>query len=291
MQGRTENIKKLGEDNNGLGQWALNVEEISKLYRHSRIPNEHPQYIPVDSIPSRVEKVFPEIKGLLEEPYAKEVVSEKVQIRDGVHYYETSYYIKDEIVYSIWIDAITGSLRQFEDYRRDEDAKVVSKKEALEIAKNFIHRFDSYDKVIEGASSIVDESTGDTIYAFQFTPIADNIAMISDAVKVRVSSSGGRIIRYANDFNKTQIPRTETVVSLEEIKEKYSGQLVNMQYSGMAVVRSFYTHYRPVVTYNYVTVESEETRKLYFDVVTGNQVYEAYSVYEPVDYLIDGENY
>lgn len=290
VQGRVSDIKGLSDNDGGLGQWASSVGEISRLYRHSRVPNEHPQYIPVDSILARVEKILPESTKFLKDSYEKEVVSENVKIRDGVHYYEANYYINDEIAYTVWIDAINGSLRQYEDYTRDPDSELVSQNEALNSAKSFIKQLDLYGKVIEGASSITDESTGDTIYAFQFTPVVDNIAMISDCIKVRVSSRGGRIIKYSSSFSKTQVPQTDALMSLEEVREKYSEQLESMKYSGMAVVRSFYTHYRPVLTYSYASIGKEKTKKLYFDVVTGNPVYEAYSVYEPVGYMND-ENY
>lgn len=287
IQGRVQEIKDPDNGDGGLGQWASNIEEVSRLYRHSRIPNEHPTYMPVDSILTRVDKILPELVNFT----GSKVVTEDVQIRDGVHYYEISYYAEDDLVYSIWIDAINGFLRQFEDYTTASKDTLVSEDQALNIAKKFMNRFESYEQMIDGVSAVKDENTQDTIYAFQFIPILDDVTMISDTVKVNVSSRGGKVIKYSNNFNGTIVPISEVVVSLEDIEQKHSEQLLDMKYSGMAIVRSFYTHYRPVVTYSYQSTKKEDIRKLYFDIATGNQVYESYSVYEPVSYIPTEENY
>ena len=287
IQGRVREIKDPDNGDGGLGQWASNIEEVSKLYRHSRIPNEHPAYMPIDSILTRVDKMLPELGDFS----GSKEVTENVQIRDGVHYYEISYYTEDDLVYSIWIDAVNGFLRQFEDYTTDGKDTLVSEDEASHIAKKFMNRFESYGQMIDGVSAITDENTKNTIYAFQFIPILDDITMISDIVKVNVSSQGGKVIKYSNNFNGTIVPMSEVVVSLEDVEQKHSEQLLDMKYNGIAVVRSFYTHYRPVATYSYQSTKKEDIRKLYFDIVTGNQVYEAYSIYEPVSYISTEENY
>jgi len=154
-----------------------------------------------------------------------------------------------------------------------------------------MNKFSSYEQVIDGVSSIIDENTKNTIYAFQFIPDLGDITVISDRIKVSVSSRGGKLLKYSSSFSNTMVPNIEAMVTLEDIEEKYSEQLVDMQYKGMSIVRSFYTHYRPVITYNYQAIKKEETRKLYFDLVTGNQVYESYSVYEPVAYITAEDSY
>jgi len=291
IQGRAVEIKNPSNSDGGLGQWASNMEEISRLYRHSRIPNEHPKYIGLGSILTSTNIMFPEINSLVESKIVTEKIKEDVQIQDGVHYYEIGYYTEGELLYSVWVDAIDGSLRQFEDYTTEDNNGFFSKDEALNIAKKFMNRFSSYEQVIDGVSSIIDENTKNTIYAFQFIPDLGDITVISDRIKVSVSSRGGKLLKYSSSFSNTMVPNIEAMVTLEDIEEKYSEQLVDMQYKGMSIVRSFYTHYRPVITYNYQAIKKEETRKLYFDLVTGNQVYESYSVYEPVAYITAEDSY
>jgi len=251
IQGRAGEIKNPSNSDGGLGQWASNMEEISRLYRHSRIPNEHPKYIGIDSILKSTNIMFPEINNLVESKIVIEKIKEDVQIQDGVHYYEIGYYTEDELLYSVWVDAIDGSLRQFDDYTTEDNNVFFSKDEALNIAKKFMNKFSSYEQVIDGVSSIIDENTKNTIYAFQFIPDLGDITVISDRIKVSVSSRGGKLLKYSSSFTNTRVPNIEAMVTLEDIEEKYSEQLVDMQYKGMSIVRSFYTHYRPVITYNY----------------------------------------
>lgn len=264
----------------GLCQWAANIDEISKLYCHSRIPNKHLKYVQLDSVLTKIDDIFP-ILGSFE---GSKEVKESVQIRDGVHYYEIAYYHEDELNYLVCMDAVDGSLRHFEDYTEVYNDRIVLKDEALKIAKNFINKLESYRQVEDGMSTITDKNSNSTIYAFQFTPILEDIAIISDCINVNVSSKGGNIIKYSSSFSNTKIPSTEPVVTLEDIEEKYKEEFVNMEYGGLSVARSFYTHYKPVITYNYKSTEKESTTKLYFDVATGNQVYESYSVYKPIPY-------
>ena len=287
IEGRLHEIKKSDKGDGGLSQWASNMEEITRLYRHSRIPNKHPNYIDSDTILTEVDKNFSELVSFRE--YRK--VADKVQIKDGVHYYEISYHMDGELSYLIWIDAMDGSLRKFEDSTKNSSDVLISKDEALNVAKGFMNRFEKYDNIIEAVSLITEENTEDTIYAFQFIPVSGEITMISDRVQVNVSSRGGRVIKYSSDFGGTKVPISKVIVSLEDIEEKYSEQLLDMRYTGMSIVRSFYTYYMPVVTYSYQSTKNEENRRLYFDISTGNQVYESFSVYEPLSYIDTDENY
>lgn len=287
IEGRIGQIKNIDKGDGGLSQWASNIEEISKLYRHSRIPNEHPKYIQLESALTRVDKIFPELINF----QGSKEVKESVQIKDGVHYYEIGYYNEGELNYLVWIDALDGSLRHFEDYTESNNDVAIFQSAALNSAKNFMDRFETYEQIVEGVSTITDENTKNIVYAFQFTPVLEKVAMVSDCVNVNVSSKGGKVIKYSSYFSNTKLPSTELKVPLEDIEEEHADQLVNMKYNGLSVVRSFYTHYRPVVTYNYKSTGKDNITKLYFDVATGSQVYESYSVYEPVSYITADENF
>lgn len=287
IEGRIGQIKNIDKGDGGLSQWASNIEEISKLYRHSRIPNEHPKYIQLESALTRVDKIFPELINF----QGSKEVKESVQIKDGVHYYEIGYYNEGELNYLVWIDALDGSLRHFEDYTESNNDVAIFQSAALNSAKNFMDRFETYEQIVEGVSTITDENTKNIVYAFQFTPVLEKVAMVSDCVNVNVSSKGGKVIKYSSYFSNTKLPSTELKVPLEDIEEEHADQLVNMKYNGLSVVRSFYTHYRPVITYNYKSTGKDNITKLYFDVATGSQVYESYSVYEPVSYITADENF
>lgn len=282
IEKHTDKVKNIDDKSDGgLCQWAANMDEVSKLYRHSRIPNEHPRYIKLGSVLTKIDELFPifgDFQGFRE-------VNESVQIRDGVHYYEISYFHGDELDYLVWMDAIDGSLRLFEDHTGNHNERIVLKNEALNIAKNFMNEIETYSEVIDNGLIITDEGSKNTVYAFQFIPISGDATVVSDCINVNVSSKGGNIIRYSSNFSNTEVPDIGLTMALEDIEEKYKKEFADMEYNGLSVVRSFYTHYRPVVTYNYKSVEKDSTTELYFDIATGNQVYESYSVYEPISYV------
>lgn len=282
VEKHTEKIKGAdGKGDGGLGQWAENVEEICKLYRHSRVPNEHLNYIDLDTALVKTYKVLPELKNFR----GITNIKEPVQVKDGVHYYEVGYYYGEEPAYLIWVDAMDGSLRFYEDYLGEGKGKTISRNDALSIAKDFIDKLEPPPQdAVDSVSIITDEDSGAIIYAFEFIPVFEDITIKSDTINISVSSEGGNIIRYSNSFNGTVMPDTKPAVGLEEIEEKYKDQLVNAEYIGLSIVRSFYTHYNPMVTYNFISTEERNTTRLYFDVVTGNQIYESYSVHQPIHY-------
>ncbi|HZJ77074.1 MAG TPA: hypothetical protein VFC70_05130 [Oscillospiraceae bacterium] len=285
IEKHTDKIKNANDKGSGgLCQWAASMDEISKLYRHSRIPNEHPEYIGSGTVLAKIDEIFPMFRDF-QDPGKIEKIEETVQIREGVHYYEISYYHGGELSYLVWMDAIDGSLRLFEDYTGNYNNKTVDGDGALGIAKDFMNRLEPCNEVVSSMSIIKDENSKNTIYAFQFIPVSEGTTIISDCIDINVSSKGGNIIKYSSSFSNTQVPNTEPVVTLEGIQEKYEEEFVDMEYDGLSVVRSFYTYYRPVVAYNYKSTEKKNTTKLYFDVITGNQVYESYSVYEPISYI------
>ena len=61
IEGRLGEIKKADKSDGGLSQWANHMEEISRLYRHSRTPNQHPRYLEADTVLARVKEKFPEL--------------------------------------------------------------------------------------------------------------------------------------------------------------------------------------------------------------------------------------
>lgn len=279
---RIDKIKDTDDRINGeLCQWAVDMDEISKLYRHSRTPNEHPEYIQPDSVLTKIDKIFPMLGNF----QGSREIKKSVQIRDGVHYYEIGYYRGGRLDYLVWMDAIDGSLRLFEDYTGNYKGKTVFGEEALNIARNFVSELEPYNKVEDSVSVITDKDTGATIYAFQFIPVLEDMTIVSDRINVNVSSKGGSVIRYSSSFSNTEIPNIESMVAVEDIEEKHKEQFFDMEYDGLSVVRSFYTNYKPVVAYNYKSTEKESTTELYFDVTTGNQVHESYSAYESVPYI------
>ncbi len=273
---KIENIEH--QDSLAICQWATGIEEISRLYRHSRTTNEHPEYMQPDSILAKIDDIFPGLRNF----HGTREIEESVQIQDGVHYYEISYHHDDELDYLIRMDAIDGSLRLFEDCTEDYNSRLVSKADALNIAKNFMNELESYEDVIDSVSIVDDEDSDNTVYAFKFTPILDDTAIVSDCVNINVSSRGGNIMRYSSSFSNTEIPDMSSMVALKDVEDEYKEQFTDMMYNGLSVIRSFYTYYRPVIAYNYKLITEENTTELYFDVVTGNQVCESYSVYEPI---------
>ncbi len=288
IEKRLDKIKNTDDkDDGGLSQWVANVEEICRLYRHSRIPNEHPEYIELDPILIKAEETFPVLKNFK----GSRDIKESVQIQDGVHYYEIGYYYEDELSYLVWMDAIDGSIRLFEDYTEVYNEKLTSKFKALNIAKSYVNKLESYEELKETMSIITDEKSNNTIYAFKFIPIIEDIAIISDSININITSKEGRLIKYSSNFSNTMVAKVKPLVSLEEIEEENEEQLINMEYDGLSIVRSFYTHYRPVLAYNYKSIEKENITKLYFDVVSGHQVQESYSVYAPIVYITSEDYY
>ena len=180
-----------------------------RLYRHSRIPNEHPKYLQPDSVLARIDELFPILKNF----QGSKEIKETVQIKDGVHYYEISYYNENELSYLIWMDAVDGSLRFFENYTNNHSDKIVLRDEAMNIAKNFMSKLKlhNHNNVKYNISVISDKNSKNIIYAFQFTPVLGETTIVSDSVNISVSSRGGNITKYSNNFSNTKIPDTEPV--------------------------------------------------------------------------------
>ncbi len=262
----------------GLIQVAANFEELTRLYRHSLTPNQHPGYITLEEAVKAAEKSYPILKsyGLLAENGAP-------QIRDGVHYYQLSYYRGKNLAYVIWIDAIDGSLRSYEVKNPIPANKQITQAEAVEIAQSYVANHYEGKLITEMFKMKVEEADNDTIYAFRLTPIINDIQIISDAYGVNVSSRGGEILKYTNDFDGTAIPSYERKYTEEAIKERYNSEYSNLEYNGISLVRSFQTYYRPRVAYRYTTVQNEQQMLVFFDTETGRPIYQLYYIYQPLE--------
>lgn len=284
-------IIKWNKGDSGLDQWIDSVEEMCRLYRHSRVPNEHLNYADLDVLLAKTYKKLPVLKDFK----GTRDINEPVQVREGIHYYEINYYYGQEPAYLLWIDAVDGSLKLYEAYIEEAGGKNTFRNEAFNIAKNFINKFlvhNDYDDFIEKVSIINNgEGPDNTIYSFEFTPVKEDISIVSDSISVDVAARTGNVIKYSNSFNGTEVPATRPTIAIEDLEEIWADKLANAEYNGLSVVRSFYTNYNPAVAYNYKSVEDENIGKLYFDVVTGNQIYESYSVYEPIYYITEEDRY
>lgn len=260
----------------GLGQIANNIEEINRLYRHSKIPNKHPQYIEYHDGEAAALEVFPFL-----EDYKIKEEKEKVMLKDGVHYYEYQYYDGQDPIYTVWIDATDGKVRNFELKRIPKNKKDISQNEAINIARNFVHKF--YNGQLKEEMFYIEgtEKTAE-VYSFRFTPIIGDIQIVSDAYIVNIAASSGEVLKYTNDFTGTVLPDRKTYSPVEEIIEKYKEEYGEMKYNGLAIVRSFYTHYQPRLVHSFRIIQNKEENMVFFDVETGTQVYQLYYVYHPI---------
>lgn len=276
-----DQIPKLRNDNEydgGLIQVAANFEELARLYRHSLTPNQHPQYITRQEAVKAAEAAFPELKR-----YQLSAEGTNPSLRDGVHYYQLNYYHGRDLAYTLWIDAIDGCLRNYEKKLKSPSREEISQEEAIKIAKDYVSKYHEGELITEMFKMKAEDQDFGTIYAFRFTPVIENIQIISDAHMVNVSSIGGEILKYANDFRNTLVPDYEVVFTEEEIRERYLPEFSNLEFGGISVVRSFQTYYRPRVAHRYTTVQNEQQMLVFFDTETGRQIYQLYYIYQPLE--------
>lgn len=259
----------------GLMQIASNIEEISRLYRHSRIPNQHLQYIDYQEALLKAEEKIPDLKKfqIKEEKH-------KVCIREGVHYYEVNYFDGEEEAYLLWIDATDGSIRNFES-KRNMGGKAISQREAITIAENFVKKF-YQGEMKEEMFYMKETEENDALYSFKFIPINQDIQMISDAYTINVSTNSGEVIKYTNDFTDTRVVKEKIVYTPEEIQEKHREEFGDMEYRGLMIVRSFYTRYQPKLTYGYGIIQDQQPKMIFIDGVTGMPIYETYYLYHSI---------
>ncbi|SCY73225.1 PepSY domain-containing protein [Alkaliphilus peptidifermentans] len=276
IKDRGNDLKSDKESDGGLGQVAGNIEEMARLYRHSVTPNKHPKYITFDVAVDKAKEVFPYLQRLEIES------SENVKLRDGVHYYNLTFYNKD-ISYTVWVDAINGQIRNYELKSELSSNRSFSQRQANILARDFLSNFYSGDVKEEMFKMQLEGKNNNVIYSFRFTPIKKNITMFSDAFTINIDSGIGDVIKYSNDFISSQIPVTESILEVEEIQEKHQEDIGNMEYDGLAVIRSFETRYLPRLTHRFKTTKNDQQIIILFDAETGQQLLEMYYIYVAVD--------
>ncbi|KAB3532098.1 PepSY domain-containing protein [Alkaliphilus serpentinus] len=257
-----------------LVQWAGNVEEMSRLYRHSVIPNKHPHYISEEKATASLLKAYPDFE-------VEDADISPPNYRDGLHYYQFTIEDNKEIKHIVWVDALNGAIRNFED-RSTGGKKSLSQENALELAREYLKGFYKYD-VLEEIFNLKIEDEKKTIYSFRFTPIDKDIKMVSDAYTINIDSRSGEVIKYSNDYSRTITPSFDDVVNVEDIIATYTKEYGSLQYDGLSVIRTFETRYKPRLTHSFKVDQNQQQIIVYFDALTGKQIYQLYYIYKPVN--------
>ena len=278
IEGRLLKKKDLTTHENGLGQIANSIEETHRLYRHSKIPNKHPEYMGYEEAVTMALEKMP----FLNEFFLGEG-DQEIMIKDGVHYYELDFMDENDAdpSYTLLIDATNGQMRGFELKKSASDGKKISQKEAIDIARDWVKGF-YQGEMKEEMFYIKEIEDFSDIYAFRFTPIIDDIQIVSDAYIVNIASTSGEILKFINDFRGTEPPRFRTGMEIEEIQEKYQEEFGKMDYNGLAVVRSFYTQYQPKLAYSFKILKESQEKVIFIDRNTGAKLYQLYHVYHPI---------
>lgn len=277
IEDRVQDLKDPFTSDAGLVQIAENLDEITRLYRHSQKPNSHPDYIVYEEAVLMAEKFFrDELQHLSirDEAFT-------LNMRDGVHYYELNYYNEDENLYTIWVDAIDGNIRNFEMKKDIVENAEIGEAKAIDIARNFVKQFYK-GELKEEIFYLEQNGSAAGVYSFRFTPIRDKVEIVSDALTVNLAANSGEILKFTNDFIHTKVVYHKKANTIEEIEEKYSEEFGEMHYDGEAIVRSFFTRYKPRLTYAYRTMQNQQEVKVFIDVTTGVPVYQLYYIYQPI---------
>ncbi|SNS83902.1 hypothetical protein SAMN05446037_102348 [Anaerovirgula multivorans] len=276
IEDRLLELKNPVTSDGGLGQIATSIEESSRLYRHSKLPNKHPEYIEYSEAEASAYEKFSFLKDFNIKEEKQQVV-----IKDGVHYYEFNFFDDQEEAYTVWMDATDGKVKNYEFKRNSTNGKSISQSDAIVIARDFVQRFYSGNMEEEMFYIEQTEQSG-PIYSVRFTPIIEDVKIVSDAHIVNVETSSGEILKYTNDFTNTELLKQESNITIEEGIERHKEEYGNMDYNGLAIVRSFYTRYQPKLTYSFRTVQNQQQTMVFIDVDTGMPVYQLYYVYHPI---------
>lgn len=258
----------------GLVQLANSMEEMSRLYRHSVTPNKHPNYISKEKAIDVLKKAYPHLN-----PSDAEVSNP--QYRDGLHYYQFSFKADKDVEQILWVDAIYGVIRNYEN-RQSGGRKNISLEEAIQVARDFLKGYYK-DDYFEEIFSLELEDEKKTIYSFRFTPIKQNVKLVSDAYTINVDSRSGEVIKYSNDHNGTFISTVGNVVDIDEIIENYSSIYGDLYYDGLSVIKTFETRYYPRLTHGFRVDQNQQQIMVYFDALTGKKIYQLYYIYTPID--------
>lgn len=273
IEDRLLELKNPIASDGGLGQIANSIEETSRLYRHSKLPNKHPNYIEYSEAEANAYKKLPFVKE-----YKIKEEKQQVFIRDGIHYYEFNFFDGQEEIYTVWIDATDGIIRNYELKKIDTNGKNISQNEAITIAREFIQRFYQGSMKEEMFYIEATEKSG-PIYSFRFTPLIGDVKIVSDAYVVNVATDSGKILKYTNDFTDTKLLEQEIATTVEEIIERHKEEYGTMEYNGLSVVRSFYTRYQPKLAYSFRIQQNQQQTMVFIDVNTGMPIYQMYYVY------------
>ncbi len=289
IKDRIPELSSLGKSDGGLVQVAGNIEDMTRLYRHSIIPNNHPNYISFEEAVAEAIKQIP----LLKEYKLYDENSNKPLIKEGVHYYQLKFSKnkdKDNF-YIVSVDAINAGIRSFEVTKENTSNKYISKTQAMEIALEYLQQFYQGEVVEEMFEMKVTGEKNTTIFAFRFTPVINDIKMVSDAISINVSSATGDIVQYSNDFSESNIPNYTQNSTKDEIiesnKEVFGDS--EIEYEGLMLIRSFQTRYVPRVAYSFKMISNQQPMLVFFDVETGKQISSLYYIYEAVNLSVISE--
>lgn len=264
------------EDNeNGLQQFSNSIEEIHKLYRHSKMPNQHPEYI------DKAEALAIALEAM---PFLKEYQSEEedgVMIREGVHYYEFHFLKDKEELYTAWVDATDGEIRNFELLQTAENGDSIPQNEAISIARDFAKKL-YRAQMDEEMFYVEDREDSPNIYSFRFIPKIDGVRLMCDAFTINIAASTGEIIKYTKDFSNTKFHQQEPALMVEDVQELYMEEFDNMDYNGLSIIRSFHTHYRPKLTYSFRIIQEGQENMVFIDVNSGTNLQQSYYAYHPI---------
>jgi len=275
------NIAKLRNPNKdyGLIQISGNIEEMTRLYRHSITPNKHPNYITYEEAVKKAEELFPNLVGL-------ELESNKTtpNIKDGIHYFELKFIKNKEVTATLWIDAISNSLRNYELKINSDGKGDISRGEAFEIAKAYLKNFYNGEFIsehykIEGNPA----EKKPTIYSYRFIPTINAIPFPTDAFTINIDEGTGTIIKYSNEAITLELPKEKSNINIEEIQQANLEALGSIEYLGTAVVRSFTTRFKPTLAYSFKSIQKDQEMLLFFDASTGLQIHQIVNVYVPIN--------
>lgn len=279
LEGSVTKLRHANKDY-GLAQVANNIEEITRLYRHSSLPNKHPDYITYEEAVNISSQLFPDLSGL-------ELQTDKTapSLKDGIHYYELKYLKDKELISVVWIDAINGGLRNYELKAAFNTRQYIQRDDAFFKAKESLRSLYGAEVISEFYKIAPAEEKKNSVYSFRFIPTINSIPFTTDAITINIDEATGEIIKISNDSNIIQMPEYSIAVTPKEIEAVNYDVLGEMEYKGLAVVRSFQTRYKPTVSHSFITKQNNQEMLIYFDVASGVKIHQLVNVYEPIEGL------
>lgn len=277
IEDRIKDLKDPINSDGGLVQVGSNLEEISRLYRHSSISNRHGEYISIENAIRRAEE---QLRFLTEYEVKKEA---ELVIREGVHAYSLDYSEGDYERYQVYVDALNGSIRSFEYKGEMVGDKNYTSSEILEIARELLTSFYN-GKYSEEMLHIKNEEDSLSLYSYRFIPVVEEYKILSDAYVINICSQTGKIVRYINEFNNSDkdIYSHTQNISKDLIINKHSEDIGELVYEGLVVVRSFRTRFKPTLAHSFMIEQSDQQLILYYDIKTGRLVHEMYRIYDQI---------